>query len=58
VDVLSNAKKITAVISELKGDLSIVSSALRKVSATDQTLDIDSLTNELLHGVQVKYLDF
>lgn len=53
VDVLSNAKKITAVISELKGDISLISSALRKVSATDQTLDIDSLANELLHGVQV-----
>ncbi|EDW27421.1 GL24728 [Drosophila persimilis] len=39
VEVLSNAQKITAVVSELKGDLSIVCSALRKISATDENLD-------------------
>lgn len=58
VDVLSNAKKITAMISELRGDLSIVSSALRKVSAQDENLDIDSLANILLQGVQVSYIHF
>lgn len=31
VEVLSSAKRITAVVCELRGDLSIVSSALRKV---------------------------
>uniref|UniRef100_A0A1A9X2W7 Tryptophan 5-hydroxylase 2 n=1 Tax=Glossina brevipalpis TaxID=37001 RepID=A0A1A9X2W7_9MUSC len=47
VEVLSNAQKITAVVSELKGDLSIVCSALRKISATDESLNVDSITNML-----------
>lgn len=54
VEVLSNAKKITAVVSELRGDLSIVSSALRKISALDENLDVDSLSNMLLQGIQVR----
>lgn len=54
VEVLSNAKKITAVMSELRGDLSIVSSALRKISALDDNLDIEMLSNMLLQGIQVK----
>lgn len=49
VEVLSNAKKITAVVSELKGDLCILSSALRKVSALDSKLDVDSIA-EMLHS--------
>lgn len=53
VEVLSNAKKITAVVSELRGDLSIVSSALKKISALDENLDVDSLSNMLLQGIQV-----
>lgn len=54
VEVLSNAKKITAVVSELRGDLSIVSSALRKISALDENLDVDSLSAMLLQGIQVR----
>lgn len=53
VEVLSNAKKITAVMSELRGDLSIVSSALRKISALDENLDVETLSNLLLQGIQV-----
>lgn len=53
VEVLSNAKKITAVVSELRGDLSIVSSALRKISALDENLDVESLSNLLMQGIQV-----
>ncbi|KAG5677005.1 hypothetical protein PVAND_006795 [Polypedilum vanderplanki] len=53
VEVLSNAKKITAVVSELRGDLSIVSTALKKISALDETLDVDSLSNMLLQGIQI-----
>ncbi|XP_055690545.1 tryptophan 5-hydroxylase 1 [Lutzomyia longipalpis] len=48
VDVLSNAQKITALISELRGDISIVSSALRKISAQDANLDVQSIA-EMLH---------
>lgn len=53
VEVLSNAKKITAVMSELRGDLSIVSSALKKISALDETLDVETLSNLLYQGLQV-----
>ncbi|XP_031630354.1 tryptophan 5-hydroxylase 1 [Contarinia nasturtii] len=53
VDVLSNAKRITAAVSELRGDLSIVSSALRKVSALDQDLDVEKITQMLQSGLQV-----
>lgn len=55
VEVLSNAKKITAVVSEIRGDLSIISSALRKVSALDENLDVESLSNLLLQGIQVGF---
>lgn len=53
VDVLSNAKKITAVVSELRGDLSLVCSALKKVSAMDENLDVDGIVNLLQTSVQV-----
>jgi tryptophan 5-monooxygenase len=53
VEVLSNAKKITAVMSELRGDLSIVSSALKKISALDENLDVETLSNLLLQGLHV-----
>lgn len=53
VEVLSNAQKITAVMSELRGDLSIVSSALRKISALDVNLDVDSLSTLLMQGIQL-----
>lgn len=55
VEVLSNAKKITAVMSELRGDLSIVSSALRKISALDENLDVETLSNLLYQGIQVSF---
>lgn len=53
VEVLSNAQKITALISELKGDISIVSSALRKISATDMELDVAKLTQMLAPSMQL-----
>ena len=53
VEVLSNAQKITALISELKGDISIVSSALRKISATDMELDVNKLTQMLAPSMQL-----
>lgn len=56
VEVLSNAKKITAVVSELKGDLSLLSSALKKVSALDENLDVDYLTGLLQSGLQVIFV--
>lgn len=56
VEILSNAKRITAVMSELRGDLSIVSSALKKISALDENLDVETLSNLLYHGIQVSLL--
>lgn len=53
VEVLSSAKRITAVVCELRGDLSIVSSALRKVSALDRNLDVDMIAQMLHAGLQV-----
>lgn len=53
VEVLSSAKRITAAVSELRGDLCIVSSALRKVSALDQDLDVEKITQLLQSGLQV-----
>jgi tryptophan 5-monooxygenase len=56
VEVLSNAKKITAVMSELRGDLSIVSSALKKISALDENLDVETLSQMLLQGIHVSHV--
>ena len=53
VEVLSNAKRITAVVSELRGDLSLVSAALKKVSALDQSLDVERLAQMLQTGITV-----
>ncbi|XP_049819821.1 tryptophan 5-hydroxylase 1 [Aethina tumida] len=51
VEVLSNAQKITAVVSELRGDLCIVNSALKKISAKDSTIDVNRITELLQHGL-------
>lgn len=51
VEVLSNAQKITALVSELRGDLCIVNNALKKISARDSTLDVDSIANLLQTGL-------
>ncbi|KAJ8943165.1 hypothetical protein NQ318_008029 [Aromia moschata] len=54
VEVLSNAQKITAVVSELRGDLCIVNSALKKISAKDSTLDVNRIANLLQTGLLVQ----
>ncbi|XP_065171266.1 tryptophan 5-hydroxylase 1-like isoform X2 [Atheta coriaria] len=51
VEVLSNAQKITALVSELRGDLCIVNDALKKISARDSTLDVDKIANLLQVGL-------
>lgn len=56
VEVLSNAQKITAVVSELKGDLSIVCSALRKISAADENLDVEKIATMLQTSLNVRIL--
>lgn len=51
MEILSNAQKITALVSELRGDLCIVNSALKKISARDSTLDIDKIASLLQTGL-------
>lgn len=51
VEVLSNAEKIAALVSELRGDLCIVSNALRKIHAEEET--VESITYMLQHGINV-----
>lgn len=53
VDILSNAQKITALVRELRGDICIVSSAIKKISAQDSTLDVETIANMLHTGLQV-----
>ncbi|EEB18903.1 Tryptophan 5-hydroxylase, putative [Pediculus humanus corporis] len=48
VEILSNAEKIAALVSELRGDLCIVSNALKKIHEQDETVDVEGITN-LLH---------
>lgn len=57
VEVLSNAQKITALISELKGEFSIVSSALRKISTKDSDLDVLKLTQMLTPTLHISSAD-
>lgn len=54
MEVLSNAQKITDLVSELRGDLCIVNSALKKISARDSTLDVAGITNYLQTGIETK----
>ncbi|KRT81732.1 hypothetical protein AMK59_5586, partial [Oryctes borbonicus] len=51
VDILSNAQKITALVSELRGDLCIVNSALKKISARDSNLDVERISSLLQTGL-------
>ncbi|XP_043795818.1 tryptophan 5-hydroxylase 1 isoform X2 [Apis laboriosa] len=53
VEVLTDAQKITAVVSELRGDLCIVSNALRKIQEQDDTVDIERITNLLTQGIEL-----
>ncbi|XP_045464692.1 tryptophan 5-hydroxylase 1 [Harmonia axyridis] len=54
VEVLSNEQKIEAVVSELRGDLCIVNSALKKISERDANLDIHRFEELLRKGLQVE----
>ncbi|XP_072154565.1 tryptophan 5-hydroxylase 1 [Bemisia tabaci] len=51
IEVLSNTQKIAALVSELRGDLCIVSNALRKIHAEEET--VENLTSMLQHGIQL-----
>ncbi|XP_052130990.1 tryptophan 5-hydroxylase 1-like [Frankliniella occidentalis] len=53
VEVLSNAQKIAALVSELRGDLCIVSNAIRKIHDVDDSVDVHGLANMLAKGIRV-----
>ncbi|XP_003702029.1 tryptophan hydroxylase isoform X2 [Megachile rotundata] len=53
VEVLTDAQKITAVVSELRGDLCIVSNALRKIHEQDDTVDVERITSLLTQGIEL-----
>lgn len=53
VEILSNAQKIATIVSELRGDLCIVSNALRKIHEHDETVDVESIANMLQGGIQL-----
>ncbi|XP_049811946.1 tryptophan 5-hydroxylase 1 [Schistocerca nitens] len=54
VEVLSSAQKIAALVSELRGDLCIVSNALKKIHEQDETVDVESITNLLQSGINIE----
>nr|BDD85274.1 tryptophan hydroxylase [Ischnura senegalensis] len=54
VEVLSSAQKVAALVSELRGDLCIVSNALAKIREQDDTVDIDKLATLLHQGIGIE----
>ncbi|KYQ59154.1 Tryptophan 5-hydroxylase 1 [Trachymyrmex zeteki] len=55
VEVLTDAQKISAVVSELRGDLCIVSNALKKIHEQDDTVDVERITSLLTHGIDIPH---
>lgn len=53
VEVLSNAEKIAAIVSELRGEVCIVSNALKKIHEHDETVDVESIEKMLHSGLHV-----
>lgn len=51
VEILSNAQKIEALVSELRGDLCIVSNALKQIHAQDET--VESIAHMLQQGINL-----
>lgn len=54
MEVLTDANKITAVVSELRGDLCIVSNALKKIHEQDDTVDVERITSLLTQGIELR----
>ncbi|CAH1396440.1 unnamed protein product [Nezara viridula] len=51
VEILSNAQKITALVSELRGDLCIVSNALKQIHAQEET--VETIAHMLQQGINL-----
>jgi len=54
VEILSNAQKIAALVSELRGDLCIVRNALKKIHEQDETVDVERIAHMLQDGIQIE----
>jgi tryptophan 5-monooxygenase len=54
VDILSNAQKIAALVSELRGDLCIVRNALKKIHEQDETVDVEKIAHMLKDGMEME----
>lgn len=54
VEILSNAQKIAALVSELRGDLCIVRNALKKIHEQDETVDVGKIAHMLQDGMQIE----
>ncbi|CAL8115370.1 unnamed protein product [Orchesella dallaii] len=57
VEILSNAQKIAALVSELRGDLCIVRNALKKIHEQDETVDVERIAHMLQDGMQMESVD-
>lgn len=53
VDILSNAQKIAALVSELRGDLCIVRNALKKIHEQDETVDVERFAHMLKDQIDI-----
>ncbi|KAG7165794.1 Tryptophan 5-hydroxylase 1-like 1 [Homarus americanus] len=54
VEILSNAEKIAALVSELRGDLCIVRNALQKIHENDDDVDIENITSILTSALKTE----
>ncbi|KAF5305306.1 hypothetical protein FQA39_LY09271 [Lamprigera yunnana] len=51
IEVLSNARKISDLVSELRGDLCIINGALKKIGVHDSSMDLSELAHYLRTGL-------
>ncbi|XP_053652027.2 tryptophan 5-hydroxylase 1 [Cherax quadricarinatus] len=54
VEILSNAEKIAALVSELRGDLCIVRNALQKIHEHDEDVNIENITSILTSALKTE----
>ncbi|CAL4108862.1 unnamed protein product, partial [Meganyctiphanes norvegica] len=52
VEILSDAERLGALVSELRGDLCIVRNALQKIQLNDEDLDIENITLQLTSALK------
>ncbi|KAF5278129.1 hypothetical protein FQR65_LT03645 [Abscondita terminalis] len=57
IEVLSNASKISDLVSELRGDLCIINGALKKIGVIDSSIDLAGLAHYLRSGLNTSVSD-